>query len=421
MDFVAIDFETANENNGSVCAVGLAYVENGKITSSELYLVKPVPNYFGWMQKHSITSDMVKDAPGFDTIWKIIAPKISGKQLVAHYYLIDKKMLREALKIYDIPVPDFEWFCSYQFSKKTVKGLLNYTLSTVCDYFGIPLEHHGAESKARGAALVMLELLKINKVTSLSELSKHLTPLKISQKSLYPTDFYKEHPLYEKYVFFIGTLSSFSQIDAIKKVVDVGGIKAKSLNKLTNYLVVGNEDFNNAEYQTIDYLKAKKRIKEGYDLEIISEDDFLEYLMCYPVSIFITPEMIAQNSKELEMKNEINEFCGKTVYFSKEFELKELQLAGNLGAASHNCWELNEEPQSDYFIITNKEFDNLIAGEKSESVLRVEKAINQRELGGSPLKINCITEDAFHQYLDKRDKRVKEINSNRVKLNFEIF
>lgn len=38
MDFVAIDFETANEQRSSVCEIGLTFVENNEIKETR-YLV----------------------------------------------------------------------------------------------------------------------------------------------------------------------------------------------------------------------------------------------------------------------------------------------------------------------------------------------------------------------------------------------
>lgn len=44
-DFAAIDFETANYNRSSVCAVGVVIVRDGEIVDSFYSLIQPVPNY----------------------------------------------------------------------------------------------------------------------------------------------------------------------------------------------------------------------------------------------------------------------------------------------------------------------------------------------------------------------------------------
>jgi len=48
MDFIAIDFETANSNRSSICSIGLAFVENGRLTGSDHILVRPTPDYYDY-------------------------------------------------------------------------------------------------------------------------------------------------------------------------------------------------------------------------------------------------------------------------------------------------------------------------------------------------------------------------------------
>lgn len=43
MDFVAIDFETANSSYASACSLGIAAVENSRIVYTKEWYIKPVP------------------------------------------------------------------------------------------------------------------------------------------------------------------------------------------------------------------------------------------------------------------------------------------------------------------------------------------------------------------------------------------
>lgn len=40
-DFIAIDFETANNNNDSACSLGIACVNNNQIVKEKYYLIQP--------------------------------------------------------------------------------------------------------------------------------------------------------------------------------------------------------------------------------------------------------------------------------------------------------------------------------------------------------------------------------------------
>src|SRR5690554_2785698 len=46
MRFTCIDFETANSNYESVCAVGIALFEKGQLVDSKSWLVKPHEDYY---------------------------------------------------------------------------------------------------------------------------------------------------------------------------------------------------------------------------------------------------------------------------------------------------------------------------------------------------------------------------------------
>ena len=69
--FTAIDFETANSYRGSVCAVGIAIVDNGAIVKTDSCLVRPKEMRFDPINIgiHGIKPDMVQSAPTFDTVW----------------------------------------------------------------------------------------------------------------------------------------------------------------------------------------------------------------------------------------------------------------------------------------------------------------------------------------------------------------
>ena len=82
LDFVAIDFETANSFPGSACAVGLVRVTNGEVVDRQMRLIKPVPR--DWNPKkqplrslfdrynvmiHGISPEDVIDAPPWHEVW----------------------------------------------------------------------------------------------------------------------------------------------------------------------------------------------------------------------------------------------------------------------------------------------------------------------------------------------------------------
>lgn len=92
------------------------------------------------------------------------------------------------------------------------------------------------------------------------------------------TVFDETHPLYGKVCCFTGTLGSMQRKDAMQLVVDLGGSCSNTVTKQTNYLILGNTDYcsNMTGEKTGKTLKAEKAKLAGQDIEIISENVFLD-------------------------------------------------------------------------------------------------------------------------------------------------
>ena len=155
MNFIALDVETAIGKRWSICQIGLAIVEKGKIISTISKLVQPPQNeYNHWnINVHGITPEMTINEPLFPKIWNEIYPLIRNKSLVAHNAPFDINCLQQTLEYYNLPIPDFKCACTYaQTGKK---------LDIACKEFDIELtNHHDAASDAVACAEVFLKILK---------------------------------------------------------------------------------------------------------------------------------------------------------------------------------------------------------------------------------------------------------------------
>ena len=80
-DFIAIDFETANQQPSSVCSVGVVMVRNGKVADSFYSLIQPEPNYYNYccQRVHGIKQSDTDDAPVFSMVWQLLEVFISLK------------------------------------------------------------------------------------------------------------------------------------------------------------------------------------------------------------------------------------------------------------------------------------------------------------------------------------------------------
>jgi len=153
-EWVAIDFETANESYGSACAVGIAIVRDGAIVRHWSQLMAPPGMRFSPrnIQIHGITPDMVRGMPTFGQYWPMLEPVLHGKTMVAHNASFDFGVLRAMFDHYGIERPPLEYFCTVSLARKLWPEFPNHKLNTLAAHLGIPLNHHEAEADAIACA-----------------------------------------------------------------------------------------------------------------------------------------------------------------------------------------------------------------------------------------------------------------------------
>lgn len=164
-NFIALDFETANQYRTSACALGLVIVEKGQVVNEWYSLIKPRPYFFSYhnIAVHGITADQVQDAPVFEEVWAVIDRYFkTADAIVAHNAPFDVGVLKALLNSWEIACDLPPHYCTYRLARKFLPHLVNHRLNTVSDYFNIPLQHHDALSDARAAARIMLELNDYN-------------------------------------------------------------------------------------------------------------------------------------------------------------------------------------------------------------------------------------------------------------------
>lgn len=306
MRFTAIDFETANNFIGSICAVGLATVDEGHIIDKKYWLIKPHKDYRYFdpfnIFIHGITQDMVANADEFDSVYtKEIAPIMENTFMIAHNASFDMSALRHVLDLYRIEYPVVSYICTYKAAQRTWSGLENYKLDTLSKFLNYHFIHHNAQEDALACANLLLEIFKEKKSSNLDDLAKALgmrighlyatgyQPCSIGSKSCRistsditaTTDaFDPDHDLYAMKVVFTGTLLSMPRREAMQRVVDAGGFVSDSLTEDTDYLVMGMQDYSKFTdgQESSKTKKAKALISKGKKIQIIDEKEFIRMI-----------------------------------------------------------------------------------------------------------------------------------------------
>ena len=85
---------------------------------------------------------------------------------------------------------------------------------------------------------------------------------------------------YGRHVVFTGKLERMTRKEAMQIVVNMGGILDNSVNKHTNYLILGNNDYNAVLHgeKSSKHKKAEKLKLEGQDIDIIDEFTFYDII-----------------------------------------------------------------------------------------------------------------------------------------------
>lgn len=159
MNFIAMDFETANHQSHSACSLALVKVENSQIVDEFYTLIQPETPFF-WrnIQIHGIRPEDVQQAPKFPDVWQKIGKYFQKNRLVvAHNAAFDTKVLAGCLDYYQLPQPNYLSLCTVKTSRRLFPEMPNHRLNTVCENLDITLKnHHDALEDSRACAEILL-------------------------------------------------------------------------------------------------------------------------------------------------------------------------------------------------------------------------------------------------------------------------
>lgn len=116
-------------------------------------------DYFN-MKLTGITPELVAGKPTFPELWEEIGPLMDSGLLVAHNAPFDMSVLAKCLSRYCIPWhPKVGYACTCRMGRACYPNLPNHRLNTLCDYLGIPLNHHDAGSDGLACARLLIDYM----------------------------------------------------------------------------------------------------------------------------------------------------------------------------------------------------------------------------------------------------------------------
>lgn len=276
--FVAVDVETANRQQSSICQVGLALVAaNGSIETIGI-LIDPEQSFENFnVDLHGIDETAVQDAPTFETVLQKLRPFLERHVLVQHSQF-DKRAFNAASKFYGVPELRASWVNSVQIARKAwpeLKGNGGHGLANLKAHLDLSFEHHDAEEDARAAAEVVL-LAETVSGEDFAELAK---PRKQKYQTSVAISGNQNGALYGHVACFTGQLA-MSRVEAATFAAGAGITVKTGVSKKVTLLVVGDQDVSTlaGHNKSSKHRRAEELLREGHEIKILGETEFLKLI-----------------------------------------------------------------------------------------------------------------------------------------------
>ena len=160
-NFIAIDFETANSNPDSACAMALVLVKDNVVKKRLKFLIKPPYYDFTFTHIHAITWQDVCNCLSFGDTWGKVENILDSVQFIAaHNAKFDKNVLVACCKRCNIKIPQIPFVCTVEISRY-IWRIYPTNLPAVCRALGIVLDHHEPLSDADACAEIVLKGLQM--------------------------------------------------------------------------------------------------------------------------------------------------------------------------------------------------------------------------------------------------------------------
>lgn len=293
-NYVIIDTETTGLSPGvdSVIEFAGLRIRDSEIVERYSTLVNPgfpVSDFISSLT--GITSTMLETAPCMKDVALQIRNFIGNDLLVGHNVNFDINFLYDEFVKHSVGPLTNDYLDTLRIAKKALPNLAHHRLSDVAAALDIP---QASAHRAMGDCettfsclnklkpTILRLMTNVNLVPTFSERNRQSTHSSYDLRNISPSGkpCDASHPFYGKICVFTGDLTRFSRLEAAQLVADCGGIPANDVTKKTDYLILGNNEYNPLMRDGISrkQRKAETYILAGCDIKIIPEEVFLDLL-----------------------------------------------------------------------------------------------------------------------------------------------
>lgn len=328
MKFLFYDVETANQKHiGSICAVGWCLVQDMTIVDQGYALIDPKTEFNPYnVHVHGITAKMVEGAPSFAEYWRqCLGDLMHDCVIVAHGADFDIRSTEQALFDAGIPDDGIDYYDFLPVAKRLIPECENHKLNTLADWAVVSFCHHRASEDCCALFQIAKTLCERKGFDSLEEMfaRSHSIMKNSSDNTFEPHALHdlperktdpRPHREPKKHVELIpvvdnalsgctfcitGNVADYSRSQVEEMIVSRGGEFKSSVSRKLDFLIVGPYDDYPAGYMSGKHKEAVDLVNQGYPLQIISAEQFLE-IMQDPASSPLVVFAAARKPKEKE-------------------------------------------------------------------------------------------------------------------------
>lgn len=173
--FFALDVETANNDRGSICQIGVACVRSDNSIETWMTYVDPQVDRWMFTYLHGISAGTVQGAPTFSEVLPVLQDALKGTTVYQHSSF-DRSAIAAACGNCGLPNPQWEWRDSVHVARAAwpeLRGNGGHGLASLKRHLGLVFEHHDAGEDARAAAEVVLYAEGVRPVFAQSSVQEH--------------------------------------------------------------------------------------------------------------------------------------------------------------------------------------------------------------------------------------------------------
>lgn len=278
MNFVALDFETANPRLSSICQISATRFQGGEPVETLCTYVQP-DDYFHPMNVsiHGIDESTVAGAPTFAEAHRALHDLI-GDGIVVTHTGFDRTALYRACEMHTLPAALCQWLDSSMIVRRAWPQFARsgYGLGNVASFLDLAFKHHDAGEDSRVTGEIVVHAIRHTGIDLKDWLVRVRQPISPSDATPIAQTGNISGPLAGEVIVFTGALT-LPRREAARMAADAGIDVADGVTKHTTLLVVGDQDLDrlaDGETKSSKHRKAESLIQGGQPLRILSEADF---------------------------------------------------------------------------------------------------------------------------------------------------